>query len=28
VPLQHLGHMDAGQAVHLHIPPEHLRIYR
>jgi putative spermidine/putrescine transport system ATP-binding protein len=28
VPLQHLGHMDPGQAVHLHIPPEHLRIYR
>ena len=28
VPLQHLGHMAAGQTVHLHLPPEHLRIYK
>ncbi len=28
VPLQHLGQMGAGQTVGLHIPPEHLRIYR
>jgi putative spermidine/putrescine transport system ATP-binding protein len=28
VPLQHLGHMAAGQTVHLHLPPAHLRIYR
>ena len=28
VPLQHLGHMGAGQTIGLHIPPEHLRIYR
>ncbi len=28
VPLQHLGHMDPGQSIGLHIPPEHLRIYR
>ena len=27
VPLQHLGHMQAGQSVHLHLPPSHLRIY-
>ena len=28
VPLQHLGHMQAGQTVHLHLPATHLRIYR
>ncbi len=28
VPLQHLGHMQAGQTVHLHLPQTHLRIYR
>jgi putative spermidine/putrescine transport system ATP-binding protein len=28
VPLQHLGHMAAGQTVHLHLPAEHLRVYR
>ncbi len=28
VPLQHLGHMEAGQTVHLHMPATHLRIYR
>ena len=28
VPLQHLGHMQAGQTVHLHLPPTHLRVYR
>jgi putative spermidine/putrescine transport system ATP-binding protein len=28
VPLQHLGHMAAGQTVHLHMPTEHLRVYR
>ena len=28
VPLQHLGHMQAGQTVHLHLPATHLRVYR
>ena len=28
VPLQHLGHMQAGQTVHLHLPASHLRVYR
>jgi putative spermidine/putrescine transport system ATP-binding protein len=28
VPLEHLGSMTEGQPVALHIPPEHLRIYR
>ncbi|WP_310567832.1 ABC transporter ATP-binding protein [Hydrogenophaga sp.] len=28
VPLQHLGHMQAGHTVHLHLPPTHLRVYR
>jgi putative spermidine/putrescine transport system ATP-binding protein len=28
VPLQHLGHMQAGHTVHLHLPPAHLRVYR
>jgi putative spermidine/putrescine transport system ATP-binding protein len=28
VPLQHLGQMAAGQAVHLHLPAAHLRVYR
>ncbi len=28
VPLLHLGHMQAGQTVHLHLPATHLRIYR
>ena len=28
VPLQHLGHMQAGQTVHLHLPQTHLRVYR
>jgi putative spermidine/putrescine transport system ATP-binding protein len=28
VPLQHLGHMAAGQTVHLHLPAAHLRVYR
>jgi putative spermidine/putrescine transport system ATP-binding protein len=28
VPLQHQGHMQAGQTVHLHLPATHLRIYR
>ncbi len=28
VPLQHQGHMQAGQTVHLQLPATHLRIYR
>jgi len=28
VPLQHLGHMQAGQTVHLHLPQTYLRVYR
>jgi len=28
VPLQHLGHMAAGQTVRLHLPAAHLRVYR
>jgi putative spermidine/putrescine transport system ATP-binding protein len=28
VPLQHLGHMAAGQTVHLHLPATHLRMYQ
>ncbi len=28
VPLQHQGHMQAGQTVRLHLPATHLRIYR
>jgi putative spermidine/putrescine transport system ATP-binding protein len=28
VPLQHLGELGAGQAVHLYLPPEYLRVYR
>lgn len=28
VALQHMGHMQAGQTVHLHLPPAHLRIYK
>ena len=28
VPLQHLGHMQPGHTVQLHLPPMHLRIYR
>jgi len=28
VPLQHQAHLDADQSITLHLPPEHLRIYR
>ncbi|GAA6140696.1 ABC transporter ATP-binding protein [Hydrogenophaga sp. 5NK40-0174] len=28
VPLQRQAHMSAGQTVRLHLPPEHLRVYR
>jgi putative spermidine/putrescine transport system ATP-binding protein len=28
VPLQHLGHMVAGQTVHLQLPADHLRVYK
>jgi len=28
VPLQHLGHMQAGHTVQLHLPATHLRVYR
>jgi putative spermidine/putrescine transport system ATP-binding protein len=28
VPLQHLGHMAAGQTVHLQLPAAHLRVYK
>jgi putative spermidine/putrescine transport system ATP-binding protein len=27
LPVQHAGHLQAGNTVALHIPPEHLRIY-
>ncbi len=28
MPLQQLGHIGAGQPIRLHLPPEHLRVYR
>ena len=28
VPLQHLGHMQAGLLVNLHLPATHLRVYK
>ena len=28
VPLQHQGHMQAGQTVHLQLPAAHLRVYK
>jgi putative spermidine/putrescine transport system ATP-binding protein len=28
VPLEHLGRMQAGQSVHLHLPANHMRVYR
>ena len=28
MPLQNLDHIGSGQSIRLHLPPEHLRVYR